>query len=206
MNSMTRAALQTMLREIGLLSTIKLGWYIAGNTLMTDPFKSIGKSKDQADKLSRRQLKPAIFVYRYFLKKYESQEALALTKKVVQASGRAFLNTVLHDLDIPTLIHSTQREEIVRDRLRQVPNVTFSLKFEEEALHFTVSACRFVQLCHAIHHPELAPLFCSVDDVFFGHDLKGVSLQRATTIAQGGHTCPFIFSIEDDTSKYTSES
>ena len=194
MNAMTRAALGVMLHELGALEALKLGVSIAFASLTQDPFRSLASTSERAARASRAQLKPAVLTYRCLLTRRDPQEALRLTELIIQASGRAFLRGVLRGLDIPKLLASERREELLRARLQRVPNATFSLRFEGDTLHFTVTACRFVQLCHEVGHPELAPLFCSVDDAFFGHDLKGVELNRATTIAHGGDCCPFVFS------------
>ena len=197
MNAMTRAALSVMLRELGLLETLKLGVSVAMMSVTRDPFKSLGATSEPAELESRAQLRPAVLTYRHLLTRREPQEALRVTEQVVLASGRAFLRVVLSGLDLPELLASPRREELLRARLQRIPNATFTLRFEGDQLHFTVSACRFVQLCQAAGHPELTPLFCSVDDAFFGHDLKGVSLSRETTLAHGGGCCPFVFSLQE---------
>lgn len=198
MDAMTRAALKAISRELGLCSTLKVGMKIAFLRGTADPFKRFDTPVDEKEARSREQLKPAVLLYRVLLNQSPQAEALRVTREVVQATGRAFLNGILGDLDLHALVASEHREVTLRERLALIPNANFSLRFEEDTLHFTVSACRFVGLCHQLGHPELAPLFCSVDDAFFGHDLKGVSLERETTIAEGGHHCPFVFTLNGE--------
>ena len=201
MNAMTRAALGIMISELGIWTSIRLSTYVLIRSIFDDPFKNLDKPSDTSDRLSRDQLRPAVLVYQYLMTKRDPTEALQCTELIVQASGRAFLRSLLDGLDLVTLVQSNDREVILRDRLKAIPNATFSLKFVEDQLHFTVSACHFVRLCHLLSHPELAPLFCSVDEAFFGHDLKGVHLERDTTLAQGGECCPFIFTLDDPQDK-----
>jgi hypothetical protein len=198
MKAMTSAALSVIYRELGLLNTVKLGVNLILTSVFADPFKPLGPAIDQGDRLSRVQLKPVVLIYRHLLSQRERVEALRITEMIVLASGRAFLRDVLDGLDLHQLVASNERERLLRERLKQIPNATFSLRFEEDTLHFTVSACRFVQLCAQLSHPELTSLFCSVDDAFFGHDLAGVSLTRETTLATGGHSCPFVFSLHNE--------
>ena len=198
MDAMTRAALITLTQELGLLSTLSIGLKMLIKTLREDPMHVLDPTTEAQEQKSREQLRPAVLLYRLLLRMTPRDEALRVTALVVQSSGRAFLKSVLGDLDLKTLIDSEEREVLLRKRLQQIPNATFSLRFEGDSLHFTVSACRFVGLCHALGHPELAALFCSVDDAFFGHDLQGVTLHRETTIAQGGHHCPFVFTLHKE--------
>ncbi len=44
---------------------------------------------------------------------------------------------------------------------------------------------------------ELAPLFCDVDEAFFGAVEAGVALHRPHTIAGGAQTCPFTLRWKD---------
>ena len=197
MDAMTRAALTALIKEVGFLSTLKLGLKLTLRGIFTDPFKLLEGAVDDQEIRSRDQLRPAVLLYRILLEQRSQVEALRITQEVVQASGRAFLNDVVGGLDIHSLIASEHRETLLRKRLVAIPNASFTLRFEEDTLHFTVNACRFVGLCQQLGHPELASLFCSVDDAFFGHDLEGVSLERETTIANGGHHCPFVFTLNE---------
>ena len=96
-------------------------------------------------------------------------------------------------------IPEDQREAYLRPLLDPVPNAIYTLDFDENyRVYFTVQACRFAQLCTQLEVPELAPLFCEVDDYFFRHDLPQVELERNTTIAHGGKQCPFVLSLSDE--------
>ena len=93
------------------------------------------------------------------------------------------------------------RQRDLNARLRKIPNANLIVNLiSADRVSFTVSSCRFVTLCHALNHPEPAPLFCAVDDVFF-QKTSGLSLSREQTIARGGASCPFVLTRIDESLK-----
>jgi predicted ArsR family transcriptional regulator len=60
-----------------------------------------------------------------------------------------------------------------------------------QCVRFTVTHCRFPELCAAAGEPEVAPLLCKGDAVYFGEVLGSVHLERPHTLAGGGPECPF---------------
>ena len=170
------------------------------------PFKSLPQASDRKEQESRKQIAPAILVYQRLSRQHDQAKALEITRKVVIASGRAFLSTVLESLDIDHLssLAPEQREAYLRPLLDPIPNAIYSLQFDDQQrVYFTVQACHFAQLCTQLKASELAPLFCEVDDYFFRHDLPQVDLERSTTIAHGGKQCPFVLSLNDNSKTTT---
>ena len=197
---MTRAALKCLIRQVGFQKSVSLLGGLILDQIRGRPFHTLSKAIDRKERDSREQLGPAILVYQRLCKQYDQSRALEITRQVVIASGRVFLSTVLKSLDISYLISLPQdeRENYLRPLLDPVPNALYTLKFDtNNRVYFTVQACRFAQLCTQLKVPELAPLFCEVDDYFFRHDLPQVDLERSTTIAHGGQQCPFILSLND---------
>lgn len=195
MDAMTKAALKVMLKDHGLMGGLRLAFLVGWNKAKGHPFSYLPPPEDSREKGSRDQLGPAVLLYRILSKSYPMREALGYTRRIVEASGRAFLSELLSGLDIPSLLKHPERENLLRAYLEPLPNAIFQLEFHEQELHFTVLRCRFVSLCHQLGHPELAPLFCAVDDAFFSLDLPDVHLTRPFTLATGGDHCPFILSI-----------
>ena len=56
----------------------------------------------------------------------------------------------------------------------------------------------FVRLCREAKVPELTPVFCAVDASYFGGVEPAVSLERPTTLAQGGPCCDFRLQFVDE--------
>ena len=76
-----------------------------------------------------------------------------------------------------------------------------TIRWEEvtaDEVRFTVLRCRFPGLCEAAGVPELAPVFCEGDAVFFGQVEPDVELQRSQTIAGGAESCPFVLRLRGD--------
>ena len=214
MDAMTRTAARTIISELGLgrglLTLAEVGWRQSRG----EPFRAyhltnaqgVGHPGANPDELttrerqSRAQLGPAVVLYRALRKRLDEARALDVTGRVITASGRVFLSQVLATLDLSQVraLSHAERDTYLRSLLAPIPNATFELSFDEQdRVHFTVNGCRFVTLCHELGHPELAPLFCAVDDHYFRFDLPQVQLERATTIAHGGAQCPFILSVRD---------
>ena len=203
MDAMTKAALKVLHQRLGLWSALLVIIRVVWGQLTGAPFAGWPQAKQRRERESRQQLGPVILVYRALLTRYPQPHSLAVTSDVVAASGRAFLSHVLSGLDIDHLLSlpDDQRGAYLAPILSPIPNALFELSFDtEDRVHFTVKSCRFVGLCAELSHPELAPLFCAVDDHFFRHDLPQVNLDRATTIAHGGDQCPFILSLSKTSS------
>ena len=201
MDAMTKAALKVLYQRLGLWGALHIIVRVIRGKMTGAPFAGWPKAQQRRERESRQQLGPAILVYRALLKRYSPSHSLLVTSDVVTASGRAFLNQVLSELDIDHLISlpNDQRSAYLTPILSPIPNALFELSFDtENKVRFTVKSCRFVGLCAELGHPELAPLFCAVDDHFFRHDLPQVNLERATTIAHGGEQCPFILSLSTE--------
>ena len=201
MNPMIKAALSSLYQELGLklmlITIIKLSW----SKLKGEPFQDLPLAQNRKERLSREQLGPVIIIYRILLMYLNPQEALKITTKVVETSGRAFLKVVLKDLDLNELTQLSEKEQknYLTNLLDAVPNSIFTIHIvDQSTVHFTVTDCLFVQLCHQLELPQLAPLFCAVDKAFFQKDVTNISFERETTIAEGGHTCPFVFKVESD--------
>ena len=200
MNAMTRAALKSLIKQVGIFRSLLLIVGLILDQVKGRPFHLLPKAIDHQDQESRKQIGPAILVYQRLRHRYDQNRALDITRQVVIASGRTFLSTVLQSLDIDHLINlpPEARESYLRPLLDPIPNAVYTLEFSEDhRVYFTVNSCRFAQLCTQLNVPELAPLFCEVDDYFFRYDLPQVDLERSTTIAHGGEHCPFILSLNE---------
>ena len=110
------------------------------------------------------------------------------------AAGAAFLSQTLGPLRRADLegLDDAGRRAFASSRGQRFFNATLTWDaIEADHVAFTVTACRFPPLCEAAGVPELAPLFCEVDEAYFGAVEPDVILTRPTTLARGGATCPF---------------
>ena len=199
MDPMTRAALKCLIHHLGIWKTCRVALSLAWKEWRGEPFKHLPPPQDLKEAESRKQLAPAVLLHQILKTQLPSTHAFQVTQDVIEQSGHAFLGQLFSSKDLQYLqtLDQDQQEAFLRPKLDQVPNVVFHLQFTEDALHFTVQSCRFVELGRQLGVSELIPFFCAVDKQFFGTILPEVRFSRKTTLAQGGESCPFIFQFTD---------
>ena len=197
MNPMNQAALRCLYTHLGFWMTLKLAVKSVWSEWQGRPFTDLPPASTPQDQQTRTLLGPAVLLYRFLQNCLPYDEAVDLTQKVIESSGHAFLKTLFTSEDLHHLQSLSQKEQEawIKPKLERIPNVDFQLHFEGDTLHFTVHACRFVELGRQLGVEEIIPFFCAVDQGFFGTILPEVQFSRSTTLAQGGATCPFIFSF-----------
>lgn len=188
------AAVRVLVRELGwwrgLLTGLRIEWRVARG----QPFAKLPPPADEKARLSREQIGPALVLFSILRGRLDQARAIEVTSAVVEAGAIAFLSDSIGPLDRATLDGMSQRERdhFVRDRMDRFPNAT--VRFDHigtDEVRFTVTSCRFVELCRAVGLAELAPLFCAGDATFFGQVEPDVVLIRPSTLATGGASCPF---------------
>ena len=197
MTPMNKAALKCLYTHLGLWTTIRLALKLIWSEWQGLPFADLPPPQSSQDRDTRKLLGPAALLYRFLQELLPYDDTISLTQKVIESSGHAFLKTLFTSADLKLLQTLSQREQEawIKPKLNRIPNVDFHLHFEGETLHFTVHACRFVELGKQLGIEEIIPFFCAVDHGFFGTILPEIQFSRSTTLAQGGGNCPFIFNF-----------
>ena len=188
------AALKVLLSALGLLGTCRVVWRVEKAKRAGAPFQQLGIAADEKESASRKQIQPAILLYQTLRELYDETRAISIASKVIEASAHEFLTGIIGRLDKHELVQLTEpaRASYVMERLERIPNTEAKLDYARaDGVQFTVSRCHFVELCHRLKLPELAPLFCAVDESYFGQVQKNVRLTRPTTLAKGGANCRF---------------
>ena len=189
-----------------------LGWVGAGRAaaglarrqLFADPFRDLPSppSDDVGAWLSRRQLLPVLLLDDAL------QQDLGLTRErahAVLGDLVADVGAVLLKRRFPALAPEAwadaapdTREAVVRRVFARLGNIAAAdVRSGDDWVALDVKGCTFVALCQAVGKPELAPLFCAADGRFFDRPDAPVTLERTTTLAQGGPCCDFRFSLRD---------
>jgi len=198
MNSVERASLVAMAAELGWLKALWLGLVVKWRVARGEPFGQLPPSGSEAEAQSRAQIAPAIVLYRQIRARLGAQRSLQVTEQVVVAGAVRFLQQSIGALGPATLkaMEPGAREAYVKERGARFFNATMRWdEISDQAVRFTVTACRFPVLCQAVGVPELAPVFCRGDAVFFGSVQEDVVLTRSQTIAEGAETCPFALRV-----------
>lgn len=198
MDAVERASLTAMVAELGWLRALWLGLIVKWRVARGEPFAQLPPAESEAEAQSRAQIAPAIVLYRKIHAALGSERALEVTEQVVVAGAVRFLQQTIGALG-PAALEAMQpeaREAYVKERGARFFNAT--MRWDEisgQAVRFTVTACRFPVLCQAVGVPELAPVFCRGDAVFFGSVQEDVVLTRSQTIAEGAESCPFALRV-----------
>lgn len=201
LDASTRAAFGVLRRRFGLLRALAIGFALERRVVRGEPFAHLPPPTDDKARASRAQIGPAIVLFGLLVERYGDPTALEVTAAVVEAAAVAFLQETIGPLRRADLarLAPAERDAFVRERMARFPNA--DVRFEHigaDEVRFTVTACRFVRLCHAAGCPELAPLFCAGDATFFGGVEPDVVLLRETTLAVGGDRCPFVLRYADE--------
>ncbi len=187
------AAARILWRRLGLNALGVLA-AVASAQRRGEPFAHLPAPRDLREELSRRQAAPAILLYRSLRRRLGPDEALAVTREVILEGTVIFLSFAIGPLDRGELmaLPEAEREALVRRIAARFFNAT--VRWDEisaERLRLTVTRCLFPDLCREGGAPEVAPLLCQGDAVYFGEVLGTVELTRPTTLAEGGDRCPF---------------
>jgi hypothetical protein len=194
------AALRVLMRELGTWRALRIGAAVQLASARGEPFRQLPPPADTAERASRAQAGPAILLYDRLANELGDERALALTAAVVEASALVFLGRSVGPLHRDQLADGSAEARLafVRERLARFPNATATVdEASADRVRFTVTACHLERLARETGRPALAPLFCAADGRYFGEVQPGVRLDRPTTLAQGGATCPFTLEWED---------
>lgn len=188
------AAVPVLLREVGLLESVKLGWKLEAARRRDEPFQELPPPDSEEERLSREQIGPAIVLYRLLQETRPPEEALRIVRAVVIESAVVFLRQSIGKLRRAEIeaLDEEGRRQFVEERGEKFFNATVEWdEISPDRVDFTVTHCRFPPLCRAVGVPELAPVFCAGDARFFGTVEPNTELVRPTTIAEGGECCAF---------------
>jgi len=175
--------------EVGFWQAAKLAVWIERQRRRGEPFAHLPAAANERERLSRQQASGAVLLYRA-LQHAAVPDPLATTQRVMAGAGASFMHSQLGPMTPRRL--ATLSAEGLRELGNRFVNAT--MRWDEvgqDHVRFTVTSCTFPALCVAAGHPELAPLFCAVDDAYFGAIEKGVRLDRPQTIARGHTSCAF---------------
>jgi hypothetical protein len=163
-----------------------------------DPLKTLGPDNraDLEDWLARRQLRPLLWLDDTLSRdlKLSDAERHAALGAVVSATGAAFLGQLFPAIQPEAwqAASNNERETLVRRTMRRFGNIAQAdVMPSETGVGFDVRRCRFHRMVNALGRPDLGPLFCEADFVYFNRDNTMYSFQRSTTRANGGDVCDF---------------
>ena len=190
----TLRSLRLLKKELGLLGLGRLAFHMIFLQIKGEPFAQLPKAQDEGEIFSRRQIGPAIVLYKALRKLHSQDRALAIAEKIVIDSTLVFLRKAVGAINQSRIegMDEEQKQNWLSKIAGQFLNATIRwnhIKLTE--LSFTITHCHFPVMCRETGVPELAPIFCKGDAVYFGQDQEGVKLTRPHTIAKGSDDCLF---------------
>lgn len=187
-------ATRILARRLGLPRALAVLAEVGLASARGEPFRHLARPIEAREALSRQQAGPAILLHRALRRRLDVAEALDVLREVTVAGAVIFLGHTIGALDRERLmaLSPEAREELVRETGGRFFNATVTWdEISEERVRFTVTHCRFPELCASAGAPEVAPLLCAGDAVYFGEVLGTVTLDRPHTRAEGAERCPF---------------
>lgn len=196
-------AFRALRTEVGLPKTLRILLAVAKRGTFHDPLTSLPSPEDEADVLTRMQLRPVVLLYDTLREDlhYDKADAVHIVHALVQRCGVVFLQWILAPFDIETWRSASgvERDSIADSLLKRMFNIhAAEPSVSSETLSFRVTDCGFVRMLAMLDRPELAPLFCEVDRTFFDRPESPFRLTRTTTLAEGGACCDFSFAVLQD--------
>lgn len=188
---------KSLIRHVGLARALRIGAELSFQQATGAPFKSLPPPESKREKLSRSQIAPAILLYRSLRKFYSQNESLSICREIIVEGTLLFLSKAIGPIKQDAIKEMNENERA--GWITHIANQFFNASIQwhdisEDLISFTVTRCRFPELCAEVGVPELAPLFCEGDQHFFNQPEHFVQLQRPHTIAEGARNCPFTLS------------
>lgn len=187
-----RLAARLLWRSLGAFGFFRTLGRLVWSKAKREPFRELGPPEDERERLSRRQTRDIIILFRALRAEVGSERALELCRELVVRAGLTFLDEM-----IPASIPD-DAEALATELAGQFFNAEGDVEIEgDRVLKFNVRRCRFVEIFARVGHSELAPLFCAVDSAFFESGRRPIRLGRTKTLARGGSECDFVFTRTD---------
>lgn len=184
-------------RNLGVTMAVKVMAEVAAAQTRGDPWRHLPPPADDKERLSRKQVGPAIVLYKALRKRVGPEKALALTREVILGASILFLSYQVPRLKKQEVLVLKQEErvQLLSEIIERFPNTDIGEVIMEgdEVFGYDVTNCRFPNLCQSAGAPEIAPLLCEGDKIFFAEKQPDIKLLRTTTIAAGGEICDFRF-------------
>ena len=143
---------------------------------------------------------PAAAAYKALLREgMEKDEALKLANDTFLKLMEAPANAIRNAMKVPGLyklmpwLWKTMMPKLFS------PQSGFDFKFYpvgKDRVKFDMTSCPYYNMCKKIGCVELAPTFCTTDDVCYGNMHPKLIWNRTKTIARGGDLCDFDLYID----------
>ena len=194
------AAISLLNKRLGVLATTSVLGALMFRQVKGQPWRGLPSPADEKEKLTREQAGPAILLYRVLCDRMPQQDALDLTADIATEGALIFLRQTIPTIRAAEMnaLSDEQRLEFLQGIQGKFFNADAGdYTIGETDFSFLIQRCRFPELCKATGHPELAPVFCKGDGLFFERHQPEVLFSREHTLARDGQPCDFSFQLKD---------
>lgn len=118
------------------------------------------------------------------------QEVQDLLLHILMSKGRLAMRLLQHVPDPYAVLRRAVR--LVNNAAFPAPawDITY-LTDDKQVIAFEIHTCLYVNVLAAYGMPELAQIFCQVDDALAASFPAGIIWKRESTLARGGQSCDF---------------
>ncbi len=186
-----------------------LGWWTTVRALVaftrrsasSDPFAGLGPAASPAEAFTRHQLAPVLHLDVVLRENLHSTADLhnSILEDLVGETGAAFIAHTFQQpsADLWRTMSDRERRAFARGVLAKFENASGeTVEVGDDHFGVDITFCHFAALTSRLGRPDLGPLFCRADSVFFGRPGSAIRLDRDETIAAGGRRCAFRFRLD----------
>lgn len=200
-----RTSVPILFSQLGFLRAVRAVLGVARRQMLgPDPLAPLGPDDpaDVEDWLARRQLRPLLWLDSALTEDLgvSNEERLSVLGALVGATGAAFLGQLFPTIDATSwkAASNEARETLVRRTMSRFGNIAEAdVRPSDTGVRFDVRKCRFHRMVNQVERPELGPLFCAADYVYFSRENSMYQFERSTTRASGGAVCDFQLTWKD---------
>jgi hypothetical protein len=193
-----KIVLSILAKNIGVKACAGVLFDMARRAVLGEPWKGQARPQDTKERFSREQSGPAVLLYRALLSKVSNDRAIEITGEIIMEASILFLRAQIPVMQ-PNLLSTMsekEREKYILNIADQFYNADLGrVEFTEDSFSYEIVRCRFPELMKTVGHPELAPLFCAGDAVFFDREQPHIDFSRTHTLSADAKPCDFSFQI-----------
>lgn len=198
-----RIGLSVLVRQHGLVKALEIIGQLKWRLFLKNPFQKINKAAPPNSKalLSQVQMAPLLVMYDLLKEKgYEEDVILRQLQELSNEVATGFLK-----FNIPVIQQNQYRNLAAAEKSKLLTKLTerfFNATADSELspddnFTFTVKHCYFAQYSKELNRPQLGPLFCQADKLFFEEYQKDIKFIRTVTLASDNKSCDFAFEWKD---------
>ncbi|MFH1781094.1 MAG: L-2-amino-thiazoline-4-carboxylic acid hydrolase [Patescibacteria group bacterium] len=192
-------ALLILKKHLGFSKAVSLGLEVQKQVKAGEPFKDFDPPRDEREKQAREQAAPAFVLYKLLKAEFSQEKAYQITEEVVKDAAVSTLKKSLPSISPQWYKNLDNKKAELKKAIENSPNTKIGeMEINEDSFSFQVARCDFVEFAKKLNMPEVAPVFCSGDGLFFEKFTPEIKFERPQKLSDGGEYCDFRFQLKND--------